>query len=77
MAELAQTSGGMEIHDPVQVFGSFKKTLEREFDPRPILIIVAIVLMLLDIAARKFKFKWLHEIIRERKNREQQNSKES
>ena len=77
MAELAQTSGGMEIHDPVQVFGSFKKTLEREFDPRPILIIVAIVLMLLDIAARKFKFKWLHEIIRERKNREQQNPKES
>ncbi|MBE6585027.1 MAG: VWA domain-containing protein [Ruminococcaceae bacterium] len=67
MTEMARMSGGTEIHDPVQVFGSFTETLHEEFDPRPILIIAAIVLMLLDIAARKFKFKWLHEVIKERK----------
>ena len=71
MAELARASGGIEIEDPVQVFGSFRKTLSKTFDPRMILIIVAIVLMLLDIAVRKFKFKWIHEIIRERKEHEQ------
>lgn len=71
LSELARTSGGTEIHDPVQVFESFKETLTRVFDPRPILIIVAIILILLDIAARKFKFKWLHELIRERKTERQ------
>ena len=32
-------------------------------------MIIAIVAILLDIAARKFKFKWLHEIIAEKKNK--------
>ena len=41
-------------------------------DPRLAFIIAAIVLFLLDIAVRKFKFKWLHEIIRERKNKKSQ-----
>jgi len=68
MEGLAQTSGGKEIGDPVEVFGSFRKTLSKTFDPRIILIIVAIVLMLLDVAVRKFKFKWIHEIIKERKD---------
>ena len=72
MAGLAQTSGGKEIEDPVEVFGSFKKTLSKTFDPRLILIIVAIVFMLLDIAVRKFKFKWIHEIIREHKEQKSQ-----
>ena len=34
----------------------------------PSLAVAAVVLFLLDIAVRKFKFKWLHEIVRERKN---------
>ena len=72
MAELARIGGGTEIEDPVQVFGSFRRTLEKTFDPRLILIITAIVLMLLDIAVRKFKFKWIHEIIKERKDHPQQ-----
>ena len=72
MEELARNGGGTEIDDPVQIFGSFRKTLTKTFDPRVILIIVAIVLMLLDIAVRKFKFKWIHEIIKERKDYPQQ-----
>ena len=31
--------------------------------------IVAIVLFLLDVAVRKFKFKWIHEIIADKKEK--------
>ena len=68
MSALAKSGGGVEVLDPVDIFGSLSETLTRKYDPRFILIITAIVLILLDIAVRKFKFKWLHEIIRERKN---------
>lgn len=37
------------------------------FDPRLLFSILALVFMLLDIAARKFKFKWPHEIIKTRR----------
>ena len=33
------------------------------------MIIAAIVLFLLDIAVRKFKFKWIHELVREHKEK--------
>ncbi len=68
MSELADASGGRQILDPANVFASLSETLECRYDPRVILIITAIVLFLLDIAVRKFKFKWLHEIIGEQKN---------
>ena len=42
------------------------------YDPQKLFAILAIVLMLLDIAIRKFKFKWPHEIIRTRKQRKTQ-----
>ena len=41
--------------------------LPRETDPRVAFAIVIIVLFLLDVAVRKFKFKWPHEIVRERR----------
>ncbi|MBE6634762.1 MAG: VWA domain-containing protein [Ruminococcaceae bacterium] len=67
---LAEKGGGVTVTDPVDVFSGFKKTLTEVYDPKFILIISAIVLILLDIAVRKFKFKWLHEIIRERRTAE-------
>ena len=66
---LAEDGKGVVISDPADVFASFAKTLKREFDPRMILLISIIVLVLLDIAVRKFKFKWPHELIRERRQR--------
>lgn len=45
----------------------FVEYFERAFNPALMLMIIAIVLFLLDIAVRKFKWKWLHEIIRDRK----------
>ena len=66
---LAEDGKGVVISDPADVFASFAKTLKREFDPRMILLISVIVLVLLDIAVRKFKFKWPHELVREHRQR--------
>lgn len=67
MAQIAKVGGGIIISDPIDVFNSFTETITKRYDPRFILIIIAIVSILLDIAVRKFKFKWIHELIKERK----------
>ena len=65
---IAEKSGGSIVTDPVSVFSGFTKTLTEIYNPKAILIIAAIALFLLDVAVRKFKFKWIHELIRERKS---------
>jgi len=66
LEELAKDGRGEVVTEPLEVFASFAKTIEKVFDPRWLFVILAIVLFLIDIAARKFKWKWIHEIIRER-----------
>lgn len=73
MKQLAEHGNGessilSEAH-PWTVFDNFVTSFLRKYDPRLPLMIVAIVLFLLDIAVRKFKFKWPHEIIRERREK--------
>ena len=53
-----------DLENPVEIFGDFITALERLFDPRFLFMIMALCLFLLDIAVRKFKFKWPHELIR-------------
>lgn len=53
-----------DIEDPYEVFESYDTDVHYTFDPRYLFAILVIVLLLLDIAVRKFKFKWPHEIIR-------------
>lgn len=67
MTLLAEQGKGSTVGDPAEVFASFLPTIKKTVDPRIVLLILSIVFVLLDIAARKFKFKWPHEIIRERK----------
>ena len=67
MTLIANDGKGIVVTDPAQVFESFSQTIKKVFDPRIIFLILSIILVLLDIAARKFKFKWPHEIIREYK----------
>ena len=64
---------GSVITDPAQIFTSFEEFLHRIYDPRLILLIVATVCILLDIAVRKFKFKWIHEIIRDKRTMKELN----
>ena len=67
MTMLAADGKGVVVSDPAEVFESFSGTIKKEIDPRVVFLILSIIFVLLDIAARKFKFKWPHEIIRERK----------
>ena len=67
MTELAESGRGKVIKDSYKIYEEIAKTLKRSYDPRIPFIITALVLFLLDIAVRKFKFKWIHEIIRDRK----------
>lgn len=65
LQELAQDGKGNLITDASEVFESFSQTLQRHYDPRILFAILVIVLFVLDVAVRKFKFKWPHELIRE------------
>ncbi len=69
LAEIAEKGEGavLSAEDPWGVFEGFVPALLRTYDPRLALMITAMVLFLLDIAVRKFKFKWIHEIVREHK----------
>ena len=67
MSSLAISGRGQVIQDAEEIFQEIARTLKRTYDPRIPFIITALVLFLLDIAVRKFKFKWPHEIVRDAK----------
>lgn len=70
MEELATKANGNlieDLQDSRPIFEDFVKVIDCVYDPRFLFMILAIVLFLCDIAVRKFKFKWLHEIIRDKK----------
>lgn len=67
--EIVATRGnGAVIEDltaPSEVLDGFVTKIAKTFDPRILFMILVIILFLADIAVRKFKFKWPHELIRE------------
>lgn len=65
LAAFSQAGEGYLLTEPYEVFENVVKYIHKIFDPRIILITIALVAFLLDIAVRKFKFKWPHEIIRD------------
>lgn len=69
MTELAVLGGGqvLDVDDAWSLFRDPVTAIHHTVDPRLAFIITAIVLFLLDVAVRKFKFKWIHELVRERK----------
>lgn len=71
MAGLAEGGEGVVIdkNNPYAVFENVKQFLHRQIDPQLPFLIIALVLFLTDLAVRKFKFKWIHELIREQKLR--------
>lgn len=78
MLDLADKGKGKVIegeNDSQEIFKTFVTGFERNFDPRMLFMIIAIVVFLLDIAVRKFKFKWIHEIIRDHKAKQAEKEK--
>ena len=71
MTALAESGQGKVIEETHTIYEEIAKTLQRSYDPRIPFMITALVLFLLDIAVRKFKFKWIHEIVRDRKAKKQ------
>ncbi len=67
METLAISGKGEQIENSSEIYEEIERTLKRTYDPRIPFIIAALVLFLLDIAVRKFKFKWPHEIVRDYK----------
>lgn len=72
MERMAGNGDGLVIEESAEIFENFITSIERVIDPSLAFIAIAIVLFLLDIAVRKFKFKWIHEIVRERSEKKAQ-----
>jgi hypothetical protein len=67
--ELSLASNGVVITEPIEVFDNAVEYIHIVLDPRIVFAVIIIVFFLVDIAARKFKWKWPHEIIRDKKRR--------
>lgn len=68
---IAAESDGVSIRDPWQVFENAAQYLHKEMNPKFLFLITALVLFLLEIAVRKFKWKWPHEIVHDRRAQEE------
>lgn len=71
LANLAANGDGAVVETVRDIFENFVD-LERTFDPRLLFMILALILFLLDVAVRKFKFKWPHELLREHREKKNQ-----
>ena len=74
LKKLAERGDGVLIEDlenPWEIFDDFVTEINKSFDPRYLFMIMAIVIFLADIAIRKFKFKWPHELIRAYKEKKE------
>lgn len=73
--ELANKGNGIVVNEDnlEEVFNTFNPLLHKVIDPRVVFLIIIIILFLLDIIVRKFKFKWPHELIRDYKNKKEFN----
>ena len=71
LADISAAGEGVVLTKPHEVFENVVKYLHKTIDPRIALIITALVVFLLDIAVRKFKFKWPHEIIRDAREKKE------
>lgn len=70
LSQLAADGQGFVLTEPSQVFENVVKSIHKVIDPRIVFIIIALIAFLLDVAVRKFKFKWIHEIIRDHRAKE-------
>lgn len=67
LTDMAYKGNGMPVSTAAQVFRDHVLSISESIDPKIPFIITAIIMFLLDIAVRKFKFKWPWEIVRDHK----------
>jgi len=62
--QIAELGQGKILYTNDLVFSEEAQVLVRDFDPKYLFLALMMTCFVLDIFARKFKFKWPHEIIR-------------
>lgn len=67
LLSLAKSGNGKIVSSVEQVFEDFVQSFYRTYDPRVLLASAILIALLLEVAVRKFKFKWPHEIVREKR----------
>lgn len=72
LESVAENGNGSVLFSAENLFGRQNEVVRSTFNPQLTFLIISIVLFLLDIVVRKFKIKWPHEIIRERRNKDQE-----
>lgn len=70
LREVSITSNGRTLSTTDFEYNHQRDYQEETFDPKMIFAIIAAVLFILDIAARKFNFKWPHEWFRKKETEE-------
>ena len=71
LSKIAELGNGVMLNKATQVFEDANMYVHKVVNPKPTFVIISLVMFLLDIAVRKFKFKWPHEIVRDRKIKKQ------
>jgi uncharacterized membrane protein/Mg-chelatase subunit ChlD len=71
LEKLASVGNGNVVTDVWSLLENIEHEIHKEYDPVIPFMIIAIVLFLLDIAVRKFKFKWIHEMVRESREKKE------
>lgn len=69
MENIAKDGGGTVLYTATGMFSREAQTIVKTFDPTVLFLVLACILFLLDIVARKFKFKWPSEIIKDFKEK--------
>ena len=64
LAQISRDGEGAVLKDAGDVFENIVKYLRKVIDPRLVFVIISLVAFLLDVAVRKFKFLWPHEMVR-------------
>ena len=67
ISKLAASGHGFVLENPWQVYENSAEFNHKVIDPLIPFLITVCALFLLDIAVRKFKWKWIHELIRDKK----------
>ncbi len=75
MTALATDGRGIAVEYAIDIFDAFEKYIHIVVDPRIGMLIATIIFVLLDIAVRKFKFKWPHELVKEYKEKKAEKAK--
>ncbi len=67
IVSIAESGHGSLIDNPFQIYETASQYMHKIINPLIVFLIIILCFFLLDIAVRKFKWKWIHELIREKK----------